>query len=197
MAGIGEALRMRHAVLGAVSLMFYVGAEVGISSWVVYYLQQHLSFSPAASAAGLSILWVAMMAGRYLNSLLGNRCSSFFLVAISGIAGAAGVVVFLFATTTPAAYAILAWVGLCLAGVFPNVMAELNNRIPEKTGTVTAVMAMGAAIGAGLFQWIVGVLAETVSLTAAFITPAVLQLLVVVAFAAAVGRDAWRVGANR
>jgi fucose permease len=110
------------------------------------------------------------------------------LVTVSGLAGAVGVVVFLFVETALLAYVVLAWIGLCLSGIFPNVMAELNNRDPEKTGTVTAVMAMGAAIGAGVFQWFVGYVAENASLTAAFVTPAVLQLLLVASFWSAARR---------
>jgi fucose permease len=193
LSNLSQVLRMRHAVLGSVSLLLYVGAEVGVSSWVVYYLQRQLGLSPAASAAGLSMLWIFIMVGRYANSILGNRFSSVFLVTVSGVAGAAGVLVFLLARSAVAAYAVLAWIGLCLSGVFPNIMAELNNRDPEHIGTVTAVMAMGAALGAGIFQWFVGFLAETVSLTVAFITPAALQLLYVVTFALAAGRDSWHV----
>ena len=193
LSNLSQVLRMRHAVLGSVSLLLYVGAEVGVSSWVVYYLQRQLGLSPAASAAGLSMLWIFIMVGRYANSILGNRFSSVFLVTVSGVAGAAGVLVFLLARSAVTAYAVLAWIGLCLSGVFPNIMAELNNRDPEHIGTVTAVMAMGAALGAGIFQWFVGFLAETVSLTVAFITPAALQLLYVVTFALAAGRDSWHV----
>jgi fucose permease len=173
-------------VLGSVTLLLYVGAEVGISSWVVYYLQQRLGLSPVASASGLSLLWIAILFGRFANSRLGKRFSSTTLVTVSGIAGAGGAVLFLFTDSAVGAYAVLIWIGLCLSGVFPNVMGELNNREPEKTGTVTAVMAMGAAVGAGLFQWLVGYLAETFSLTAAFVTPAVLQILLVGTFLAAV-----------
>lgn len=178
-------VRMPHVAFGALTLLLYVGAEVGVSSWVVYYLQRKLELSAVASASGLSILWIAIMAGRYLNSVLGNRLSSGLLVTASGIAGFAGTVVFLFVQSLVAAYLVLIWIGLCLAGVFPNVMASLNNRVPQKTGTVTAVMSIGAAIGAGLFQWIVGLIAETVGLTAAFVTPAVLQVLFVLTFALA------------
>ena len=183
---LGSVLRMRYALLGSLTLLFYVGAEVGVSSWVVYYLQQELGLTPVASASGLSILWVFIMIGRFLNSVLGNRFASTTLVTVSGIAGAIGVGVFLTVRAVLPAYLVLAWIGLCLSGVFPNVMAELNNRDPEKTGTVTAVMAVGAALGAGLFQWFVGFLAETVSLTAAFVTPGVLQLLLVASFWSAV-----------
>jgi FHS family glucose/mannose:H+ symporter-like MFS transporter len=185
---LGAVIRTPYALLGALTLLLYVGAEVGISSWVVYYLQQELALGAVASASGLSILWVAIMVGRYANSVLGNRFSSVALVTVSGLAGAVGVVVFLFVETALLAYVVLAWIGLCLSGIFPNVMAELNNRDPEKTGTVTAVMAMGAAIGAGVFQWFVGYVAENASLTAAFVTPAVLQLLLVASFWSAARR---------
>lgn len=183
---LGAVIKTPYAVLGSVTLLLYVGAEVGISSWVVYYLQQRLGLSPVASASGLSLLWIAILFGRFANSRLGKRFSSTTLVTVSGIAGAGGAVLFLFTDSAVGAYAVLIWIGLCLSGVFPNVMGELNNREPEKTGTVTAVMAMGAAVGAGLFQWLVGYLAETFSLTAAFVTPAVLQILLVGTFLAAV-----------
>ncbi len=179
-------LKRRYVLLGGVSLLLYVGAEVGISSWVVYYLERRLSLSPAMASGGLSILWVCMMIGRFLHSRLGERYSSRLLVAVSGLTGAAGVVVFLFAEAAPAAYLCLGWIGLCLSGVFPNIMGELNAGDPERAGTITAVMAIGAAIGAGLFQWFVGFLAEYAGLTAAFVVPAVLQVLFVATFFPAV-----------
>ena len=177
-----DVVKRKYVFLGAVTLFFYVGAEVGLSSWIVYYLQKELGLAPVSSAVGLSVLWVAIMVGRFGNSILGDRFSSTTLVTVSGFGGAIGAVAFLFVRTIFPAYLVLAWIGLCLSGVFPNVMAELNNRDPEKTGTVTAVMAMGASSGAGAAQWFVGFLAETVSLSAAFVTPAVLQGLLVLSF---------------
>lgn len=185
-AHVGELLRMPHALLGAVTLLLYVGAEVGVSSWVVHYLQKQLGLSTVASTTGLSVLWIAIMAGRFANSVLGNRFSSTSLVTVSGFVGAVGVGLFLLADGIVGAYVFLTWIGLCFAGIFPNVMAELNNRVPEKTGTVTAVMAMGASSGAAIFQWFVGFLAETASLVVAFTVPAGLLVLLVATFHAAV-----------
>jgi fucose permease len=185
-ANLGTVIRMPHAILGAVSLLLYVGAEVGISSWVVYYLQRELGLTTVASAAGLSILWAAILVGRLANSILGNRLSSRTLVTASGIGGAIGTAAFVLTQSAVPAYLLLGWTGLCLAGVFPNVMAELNNKSPGHTGTVTAVMAIGAASGAALFQWIVGAMAETVGIRTAFLVPAAIQILVVVSFWAAI-----------
>jgi fucose permease len=184
-AHLPTVIRSRPVIFGAISLLLYVGAEIGISAWIVHYLQKELGFSTVFSASGLSIIWALMLVGRFLNSLIGNRFSSRTLVTVSGLGGAVGTVAFLFVNTVPAAYALLGWIGLCLAGVFPNVMAEINHREPERSGTVTAVMALGAAAGASMFQWLIGFLAEHVSLKVAFVTPAVLQALVVVSFAIA------------
>ncbi len=175
-------LRNRSTMFGALSLLLYVGAEVGISSWIVYYLQKNLGVDTVKSAAGLSVLWVFIMAGRYLNSLLGRNLSAKVLVSASGIGGFAGVIAFLFVQTLAPAYVLLAWIGLCLSGVFPNVMGELNYRDPKRAGTVTAVMTMGAALGGGIFQWLVGFVADFATIRAAFIIPAVLQVLVVLSF---------------
>ncbi|MBN1687327.1 MAG: MFS transporter [Spirochaetales bacterium] len=175
-------LHSRGAVWGALCLLCYVGAEVGISSWIVYYLQKVLEFDTVKSAAGLSVLWVFIMAGRYFNSILGRHMSAKALVTISGFGGFAGVIVFLLVDGAALAYILLAWIGLCLSGVFPNVMGELNNRDPGRAGLVTAVMTMGAALGGGIFQWLVGLVADFAGIRAAFVIPAVLQILMVVSF---------------
>ena len=39
-SGILETLRDRATIFGAITLLLYVGAEVGVSSWIVYYLQK-------------------------------------------------------------------------------------------------------------------------------------------------------------
>lgn len=173
---------MPHVLFGALTLLLYVGAEVGISSWVVYYLQRELLLSPALSGAGLSVLWIFVLIGRYLNSELGNRFSSRSLVMISGVSGAASIVVLVLVQSPTAAYLALAWTGLSFAGIFPHVMGELNNKLPGRAGTVTAVMAVGASSGAALFQWLVGFVAEQLSVRIAFLIPALLQLLLVGSF---------------
>ena len=179
---ISAVLKSRTTILGALSLLLYVGAEVGVSSWIVHYLQEVLAFSTVRAASGLSLVWVFIMIGRYLNSLLGRRLSAKTLVVLSGTGGFVGVILFVFIRSTPIVYILLAWIGICLSGVFPNIMAELNGRDPKRIGTVTAVMAMGAAIGAGIFQWLIGIIAENVSLRAAYVVPGILQLLAVVSF---------------
>ncbi len=183
---IGEALKSRTTLFGAASLMCYVGAEVGISSWVVHYLEQVQRLPTVQAASGLSTLWIFIMIGRYVNAVLGNRLSSRTLVVFSSIGGFAGVMLFIVLEGPLPAFLLLAWVGMCLSGVFPNIMGELNKLAPGRTGTVTAVLMIGAASGAMLFQWFVGFIAESISLQAAFVVPGILQLLVILCFQVAI-----------
>ena len=179
---VAIAIRSRATLLGALSLMLYVGAEAGMSSWLVLYLQRVFGMGTVRSAAGLSVMWVFIMIGRYINSLAGNRFSARALVTVSGLGGCAGVIAFILTRDPTVAFILIGWIGLCLSGVFPNIMAELNNREPERAGTVTAVMAIGASVGAALSQALVGAVAGAVSLQAAFFILGVFQALVVGTF---------------
>jgi fucose permease len=179
---VAVAIRSRATLLGALSLMLYVGAEAGMSSWLVLYLQRVFGMNTVRSASGLSVMWVFIMIGRYLNSLAGNRFSAKVLVTVSGFGGCAGVIAFILTRDPTVAFILISWIGLCLSGVFPNIMAELNNREPERAGTVTAVMAIGASVGAALSQALVGAVAGAVSLQAAFLILGIFQALAVGTF---------------
>ena len=183
---IRRALRSRVTLFGSLSLLFYVGAEIGVSAWIVLYLQRILDVSTFASSAGLSILWIFIMIGRYVNSVLGNKYSAVLLVTVSGIIGAISGIALINTSNLTLVFILLGMTGLSLSGVFPNVMAEINRRDPAKIGTVTAVMTIGAAAGAAIFQWLMGITADAFGLRVAFYIPAFLQLLEVVAFAYAV-----------
>ncbi|MGC9313545.1 MAG: MFS transporter, partial [Sediminispirochaetaceae bacterium] len=71
-----KTLRKRPVVGGALTLFLYVGSEVGLSSWVVYYLRTSLAFPPFRAASGLSILWMGLMIGRFANTFLSKHFSS-------------------------------------------------------------------------------------------------------------------------
>ncbi|MCS7220871.1 MAG: MFS transporter [Anaerolineae bacterium] len=175
-------LRDRSILLGALALFLYVGAEIGASNWIVLYLQRELGFATLVATSGLSILWIGIMVGRYLNSLLAKRHSSRELVLWAGIGGLATCLALLTARTPAAAYTWLGMIGLCMSGVYPNIMAELNGRDPARAGAVTGFLTVAAAAGAMIFQPLLGVVAQWLSLPAAIAIPGVLMGLLAVAY---------------
>jgi fucose permease len=168
-------LKDRSIVLGGLVLFLYVGAEVGVSNWIVLYMERYLGFSTITAASGLSFLWIGLLIGRYLNSLLARALSSRQLVLAAGVGGLATGLALLTARTPLMAYLWLAAVGLFMSGVFPNVMAELNGRDPSRSGAITGFLAVASAAGAGFFQPILGIVAQTLGLPAAIAVPAFLM----------------------
>lgn len=177
-----QTLRDRPAMFGSLTLLLYVGAEVGFSAWVVYYLQSKLGYKPVIASGGLSIVWIGLMVGRFANALLAKKFSSKLLVSTAGIGGLAAGLIFLGLESLYAVYPCLFIIGLCMSGIFPNVMAEINSREPERAGTVTGIMTMGAGAGAMIFQWFVGFIAERTTITVGLIAPAVLMGLLVISY---------------
>ena len=175
----------RGLLLGALTLFFYVGAEVGVSAWIVLYLKRRLALSTLSATTGLTILWFGIVAGRYLNSLLAERLGARRLVIGAGIGGLAAGLASVAAGTAPAGYAALAAFGVLVSGVFPNVMADLNGRDPQRAGAVTGVLTIAASAGAMVFQAVIGAVAEWLGIRAALLIPALLMGLVAASYAAA------------
>ena len=168
-------LRNRSVLLGAAVLFLYVGAEIAVSDWIVLYLQKKLAFGTLASTLGLSILWLGILAGRYLNSRLARQLSGKKLVLGAGALGLVSGLILLAVRTPVPAYLLLFVDGVAMSGIFPIVMAELNHRDPSLSGRVTGVLAVAASLGAVVFVPIVGAVAEWLGLTSALAIPAVLM----------------------
>ncbi|NOZ29736.1 MAG: MFS transporter [Chloroflexi bacterium] len=183
---LGTLLRDRSILLGALALFLYVGAEVGVSNWIVLYLKRRLGFATLASTSGLSVLWVGIMVGRYLNSRLARTRSSRELVLWAGVGGLFTGLGLLTARTPLMAYVWLGAIGLCMSGVFPNIMAELNGRDPARAGAVTGILTVGAAAGAMVSQPLLGVVAERMGLPVAMALPGIMMGLLTVAYLGAV-----------
>ena len=175
-------LRERAVLLGALALLLYVAAELGVSNWITLYAQEELGFPMVTAAATISALWLGLMIGRFLNSRLALRRSSRQLVLWSGVIGVISILALLTARTPIALYLWLLVVGLSMSGMYPNIMADVNSRYPIQMGLVTGFLAQAAALGTMLSQPVMGLVAERVGLTAALAIPALLLGLMTVVY---------------
>jgi fucose permease len=186
-------LKDRAILLGAVAMFLYVAAEFGGTNWIALYQQKHLGFAPLTATTGLSILWLGLLVGRAANSRLALRWSSHTLVLWSGALGLVAGLGLLTARAPIPAYLWIFGLGLCMAGIYPNIMADLNGRNPAQMGIVTGFLAQAAAAGSALAQPALGVLAQRVSLPVAISLVGVLMgSVAVVTWLEAPGRHAAR-----
>lgn len=176
-------LRQRPVILGALVLLFYVGAEMGIASWIVLYLQRELHLPIGLASAGLSAFWLAMMAGRYGNSHLALRFAGRDLVIASGIGGAICCWGLLTATEPLLALGWLILAGFSLSGIFPLAMASVNSRYPRFAGRVSGLLAACAGGGALFFPPLLGAVAQGTNLRLAMGLNGLCMIGVVLSFA--------------
>jgi fucose permease len=173
-----KVLRERAILFGAIAMMLYVAAEFGATNWITLYLQKSLGFATLTSTSGLSVLWLGLLIGRFANSRLALVRASGELVLWSGIGGLVTGLVLLTAHTPFMAYMWLFILGLCMSGIYPNIMAELNGRNPARMGLITGFLAQAAGLGTLVAQPMLGVVAQQISLPAAISIVALLMGLV-------------------
>jgi fucose permease len=188
---IWTVLRDRAILLGAVAMFLYVAAEFGASNWIVLYLHKQLHFGTLTATSGLSILWLGLLVGRAANSWLALRWSSHTLVLWSGGLGLGAGLGLLTARSPLVVYLWIFALGLCMSGIFPNIMADLNGRSPQRMGLITGFLVQAAAAGSAVAQPTLGVLAQRVSLPIAISLVGVLMgLVALVTYLEAPGRPA-------
>ena len=156
------------AVLG---IFLYVGAEVGLNSWLATLLARDFGMDLGTSATrlGPGLFFIALAAGRLLGSgvlsFMGAR--RFFLV--SALLGAAGLGL-LFLGSRPAALAGIACCGLGFANIWPLVFSLTVESRPERSGALSGLMCM-AIFGGAVMPALMGLVADHAGVRLAFLVP--------------------------
>ncbi len=163
--------RHRPLVLGAVGIFLYVGAEVGIGSFLVSYL--HRLALPGVTLAGaaryVAFYWGGAMVGRFLGSAVMRRVAPGRALAANAIAAAAMVCASLLAGGWVSLWAILA-VGLCNSIMFPTIFTLAIRGLGDNMGEASGILCM-AVVGGALVPLAQGVLADLQGLRVAFLLP--------------------------
>lgn len=144
------------AILVAVFMFLYVGAEISFGGWIYTYAYE-LGLATATTAAYLtSVYWGALMLGRLVAipgaALLRPRT----LLLISLIGGILSVVVILAFNESPQAL----WIGTFGSGFFPaSIFATVltwTERRMTITGRVNSFIFVGVSMGSMVFPYLNG-----------------------------------------
>ncbi|HYL06213.1 MAG TPA: MFS transporter [Thermoanaerobaculia bacterium] len=156
------------AVLG---IFLYVGAEVGLNSWLATLLARDfgMDLGSTATRLGPGLFFISLAAGRLLGSgvlsFMGAR--RFFLVsALVGLAGLG----LLFLGSRPAALAGIACCGLGFANIWPLVFSLTVESRPERSGALSGLLCM-AIFGGAVMPALMGLVADHAGVRLAFLVP--------------------------
>jgi MFS transporter, FHS family, glucose/mannose:H+ symporter len=176
-AGSRAGLRRRIAlplVLLGIGILTYVASEVGVSNWLVRFLDR----APLGTATlALSLFWAGLAVGRLVSSGIADRFDHVrFTAACAGILSVALVG----AVAVPSlalSIGLFTIVGIASGPIFPMILAVGGERYAERSAAVSGLLTGFGVVGGVLYPPLMGVLSVTVGLTAAMYGTAILGLV--------------------
>ncbi len=165
-----EIWRYKHLVKGVVAQFFYVGAQVGVTSFVIRFTQHTLPNTPEKVAANF-LKWhlIGFMVGRFAGSammkriapprLLGVFAACAFLCTLTAIAGSGAAPVWA-----------VVLLGFFDSIMFPTIFAlsVKNLGVYTKLGSALLVMSI---IGGAIVPAVMGYISDVSSIQKAFVVP--------------------------
>jgi len=175
--GLRGTLAHRHLVKGVLAQFFYVGAQVGVASFVIRFAQHMVPGTPEKVAANyLKLHLVGFMIGRFAGSAImrivpAPRLLSYF-AAGSLVCG----MVALLASGVVPVWAIV-WIGFFHSIMFPTIFALSLKNLGAYTKLGSSLLVM-SIIGGAIGPAIMGLISDATSIQRAFVVPLICYVYV-------------------
>jgi FHS family L-fucose permease-like MFS transporter len=167
----GSVWQHRHLVLGAVGIFVYVGAEVGIGSFLVSLMEQPDVGGLSQADAGklLSLYWGCAMVGRFAGSAVMRHIAASKVLACNALVSVLLIATAMLLGGKVAMWSLLA-VGLCNSIMFPTIFSLALSGLGKLTGAGSGVLCM-AIVGGAVLPLLQATVADNISLLASFGVP--------------------------
>ena len=173
-------LKEPYVLMMVLGIFFYVGAEVGLNSWIARLLQMKFSLDIDKMATlGIGFFMTALAIGRLAGSFILSYLSpkKFFLsTALVGVAAILG----MFVPSESVVLVSIFLAGISFANVFPLIFSILIDTIPERSNELSGLLVM-AIVGGAIIPALMGVVADK-SVELSFVIP--LAIFVYISFLA-------------
>ncbi len=160
-------------ILLAIAISCYVASEVGVSNWLVRFLEP----APITVATtALSLFWAGLAIGRLLAARLADRFDHVRFAAAASTAMSIALIGAILVPSLPVSIALFALAGVATGPVFPMIIAVGGDRYPDRTAAVSGFLSSAAVVGSIIYPPVMGFLSVTVGLTVAMLGTVLLGL---------------------
>jgi len=165
-------------LLLGIAIAAYVASEVGVSNWVVRFLEP----APLSTATlALSLYWAGLTAGRLVSSVIADRFDHLRFTIACALAMAVLIAAAVLVPQLSLSVAAFAAAGVASGPVFPMIVAIGGERYPERSAAVGGSLTGMAVIGSTIYPPAMGFLSVTVGLGVAMFGNALLAIACVLA----------------
>jgi len=155
---------------GVLAQFFYVGAQVGVASFVIRYAQFSVPGTPEKTAAlYLTLHQVGFMAGRFLGSAAMKKIAAPRLLSLFAAASLICATVALLATGLISVWSVVL-IGFFHSIMFPTIFSLGIKDLGPLTKRGSSLLVM-AIIGGGVIPPIMGRISDASSIQTAFVVP--------------------------
>jgi FHS family L-fucose permease-like MFS transporter len=175
-------LHNSNFVLAVVAQFFYVGAQVGIWSFLIRYVQAALPGTPEKSAANfLTVSLIVFMLGRFIGTALMRYLPPARLLAIFAVINITLVTVAVLAPGKVGTYALVV-TSFFMSVMFPTIFALGLRGLDDDDRKLGSSFLVMAIIGGALLTAAMGAVSDVAGIHRAMALP-ILSFAVVLAFA--------------
>lgn len=167
----------RHFLFGVVAQFFYVGAQVGVWSFMIRYAQAEVpGMGEKTAASYLTASLVCFMIGRFVGTALMSRFSPTRLMATFATINIGLTLIAAFAGGQLGLYA-LAATSLFMSIMFPTIFANSLRELGPLTKTASSFLVM-AIIGGAVLTAVMGVVSDLSAINYAILVPTVCFIVI-------------------
>lgn len=168
----GSVLAHPHLVKGVLAQFFYVGAQVGVASFVIRFAQ-HTVPGMTARIAAYYLLGhqIGFMAGRFLGSAMMKRIAPPRLLSVFAAGCVVCGLVALIGTGIVPVWAVVL-IGFFHSIMFPTIFALSIKNLGPLTKRASSLLVM-AIIGGAIFPAVMGRISDAANIQTAFLVPLV------------------------
>jgi fucose permease len=157
----------------AVAIACYVASEIGVSNWLVRFLE---TASIGLATSALALFWGCLALGRIATAVLGDRFDHARFAATASLVAAIALVAAVLIPSLPASIALFGVVGFAFGPVYPLIMAVAGDLYPARSAAVSGFLSGSAVIGAILYPPLMGFISVEAGLGVAMIGAGVLAI---------------------
>jgi FHS family L-fucose permease-like MFS transporter len=169
-AGLRGFWSYKHLLKGVLAQFFYVGAQVGVASFIIRFAQYTIPGLPEKHAANyLKLHLLGFMIGRFAGSAIMRRITAPRLLSLFGLAALTCLTVVLAGTGVAPIFA-LVLLGLFHSIMFPTIFALSLKHLGRHTKLGSSLLVM-SIIGGAVFPAIMGYISDMSSIRYAFWIP--------------------------
>ena len=163
-------LRYRHLVKGVLAQFFYVGAQVGVASFIIRFAQHISPELPQKSAAlYLKVHLIGFMIGRFSGSYVMKRIAAPRLLSLFAFCTLICLTLVLSGTGAAALWAV-ALIGFFHSIMFPTIFALGIFGLGQSAKKASSFIVM-AIMGGAVLPKVMGAVADRYDLSRGFIVP--------------------------